>query len=121
MHGFGLSNKTCKWFDSYLTNRKQCTIANDCVSDLKCVTYGVPQGSVLGPVLFSIYINSLPDIDDFNICLYADDAVMSVQDPIKMQSSLNMLAEWCKKNSLTVNEKNGCFTIIYIKYILFSH
>ena len=105
LSGLGLSNNTCNWFKSYLTDRKQCTIANDCISTYKPVVYGVPQGSVLGPVLFSIYINSLPQIDDFNITLYADDAVISVHDHVKMQSCLNSLSAWCKKNSLTVNEK----------------
>ena len=59
----------------------------------------------MGPVLFSIYINSLPKIDNFDITLYADDAVISVTNHIKMQECLDKISKWCIDNSLTVNEK----------------
>ena len=105
LEGFGLSKNTCTWFRSYLTLRNQQTRANNCLSSSLPVQYGVPQGSVLGPVLFSIYINSLPDVADYDITLYADDAVLSVTHPDKMNECLALVSDWCTQNSLTVNEK----------------
>ena len=101
----GLSENSISWFKSYLHQRKQKTIANNTLSTEKTITYGVPQGSVLGPVLFSIYINSLPKIYDFDITLYADDAVISLSCPIRMQHAINLISQWCVRNCLTVNEK----------------
>ena len=101
----GLNEQACGWFNSYLTLRTQCTIANDCISPSRTIIYGVPEDSVLGPVLFSIYINSLTKIYDFNITLYADDAVISITAPERMHELLPVLSKWCINNSLTVNEK----------------
>ena len=70
MKNYGIRGVTYKWFASYLRNRKQFTaIGNNSseVNDIKC---GVPQGSVLGPLLFLIYVN---DIHKVNIKLFADD------------------------------------------------
>jgi hypothetical protein len=65
----------------YLTDRHQATVVNDCKSESLPVKFGVPQRSVLGPLLFSIFCNGLPDVvddEDENIKMYADDTTLYV-------------------------------------------
>ena len=99
-----------EWLKSYLIGRIQRTSANNCISQDRVVVCGVPQGSILGPLLFLIYIN---DIDgqakDCKIKIYADDTVAyaSSDNPREafkwVQAELNRLQGWCKKNQLTIN------------------
>ena len=101
----GLNTRTCNWFKSYLTNRKQRVCINGTLSSLETITYGVPQGSVLGPLLFLVYINDLPKaIPCCSTTLYADNAVISCTDYRVMKNALVNLSKWCKNNSLTPNE-----------------
>ena len=68
-----------KWIKSYLTNRSQSTIANNSISTLLPINCGVPQGSILGPLIFLIYINDLVDsLGTIHARLYADDTALSV-------------------------------------------
>ncbi len=83
----GLSEHVMLWFTAYLKGRNQCVQVEGVRSDLLEVVKGVPQGSVLGPLLFSIYINCLDfNIDKARFHLYADDTIVYCSAPSKQQS-----------------------------------
>ena len=74
LHFYGIGDGELLFFRSYLQNRTQCCSVNGHISTLQKVTYGVPQGSILGPLLFIIYMNDLPAfVQEANITMYADD------------------------------------------------
>ena len=75
---FGISGIQLKWFESYLSNREQQCQIDDQLSTPKQIKCGVPQGSILGPLFFLLYINDMPDcLQNSNPSLYADDTVIS--------------------------------------------
>ena len=115
---------------NYLYNRKQITIANGILSDKRNITCGVPQGSILGPLLFLLFINDMPDvIQNSGIKLYADDAVLyysssSITNTINIQKENNIrIAKWCAKNNLTIScVKTKCMWITgKLKIDTFDH
>ena len=107
---YGIKGEAISWFNTYLTNRKQQVAINNCKSDFKQISYGVPQGSILGPLLFLLIINDLP-LYTSNVFtdLYADDTTLyDVQDSMEqiennLQSSLNNLQIWCRSNGMILN------------------
>ena len=112
LRSYNFGDSSIKWIDSYLNQRKQSTLLNNYKSNLKNVTCGVPQGSILGPLLFLVYINDLSTIIKHSkVLLYADDTVLYRQidrakkaaDTTKLQSDLNHLSNWCRVNKLTIN------------------
>ena len=107
------------WFESYLSNRCQVTVCNGTKSSPETVQIGVPQGSILGPLLFTLYINDLPDyLEHCDVTLYADDTVLFISDKslhnIKsyMNSDLEKLNNWLKLNHLTLSISKSKFMII---------
>ena len=78
LSGLGLSKHSVDWFQSYLTQREQRLKLDGLMSDYEHIDYGVPQGSILGPVLFIIYINSLnQELTQSKSIMYADDIILS--------------------------------------------
>ena len=97
-------------FRSYLSHRKQYVNLNGNSSTLKDLTIGVPQGSILGPLLFLVYINELPSLSDLsNFTLFADDTTVAIRDnnienlSSKCNTVLELLNSWSIKNRLTIN------------------
>ena len=103
----GLDDLTTQWFQSYLSERTQCVIMNNMTSKLLPLTYGVPQGSILGSIFFSIYINEISEILSCNVILYADDTVILHDDVSVLQDNLNTIMNWCNDNLFTINAKKS--------------
>ena len=96
---YGIRGSTHKWSSSWLSERSQKVVLDGQASDPVPVLSGVPQGSVLGPVLFLIFINDLLDNIRSSVRLFADDCVLyrNIKSPIDMQilqDDLNSLAQW---------------------------
>ena len=97
---YGISEQSVKWIDSFLSNRTQTVLLENKSSNTIPVTSGVPQGTVLGPILFLIYINDLPDyLKHSQIRLFADDSIIyrtikSQSDCLKLQEDIEAAIKW---------------------------
>ena len=101
---YNFSSDACVLIQSCLSNRKQLVKINDHNSALREVKIGVAQGSVLGPILFLIYINDLINSAPmFNDILFADDINIFSKDPQLLKENLKHIEEWCLANKLVLN------------------
>ena len=107
MHHYGIRGIALNWFKSYVENRKQYNGVESSLLSIRC---GVPQGSILGPLLFLIYINDLANVCKYTMPIfYADDSNLfqnwkNLEDiEMKINSELTEVAEWLKVNKLTLN------------------
>ncbi|XP_019632664.1 PREDICTED: uncharacterized protein LOC109476223 [Branchiostoma belcheri] len=101
---YGIKGKPLQWIGSFLTGRKQRVVVNGSRSSWAPVSSGVPQGSVLGPVLFTLYVNDMPEVVDSTLKLFADDtklyrSVGESQDCQELQNDLDKLQDWAMKYS----------------------
>ena len=89
----GISGNLLTFLENYLTNRKQGVVLNGVMSDILPMFAVVLQGRILGPILFLVYINDLPDDFKCNINLFADDSIIwdVVHDPISSTANINMI------------------------------
>ena len=91
LHGYGVAGKLLRWIEAFLSGRKQKVVVNGSHSDLVPVKSGVPQGSVLGPLLFLLYVNDIPSVVDCTAKMFADDT--KVYSSVSMQSNTDAQAE----------------------------
>ena len=104
----GVQGRTLGWIESFLLGRSQTVVLNGESSDELAVLSGVPQGSVLGPILFLLYINDLSENLQSQVRLFADGtavylAVQGPDDSEKLQNDLNLLQEWEEKWDMEFN------------------
>ena len=106
------------WISSYLSLRNQCVVVNGASSDSVQVISGVPQGSVLGPLLFSIYIDSVTSLNlSSNLVLYADDILLYMPivndtDCAALQSDIDKILNWTTANLMSFNSSKCKHMII---------
>ena len=116
---FGFVDNSIAWVTNYLSNRSQVVSLGTSLLSPLAVENGVPQGSILGPVLFTLYINELPSCINFsNVIMYADDTVIfffSSAQLMKIELKLNMeltsLSEWLCGNKFLLNLKKTEFMV----------
>ena len=111
---YGISGTALHWFSSYLINRKQYVELNNTSSTISTLSIGIPQGSILGPLLFLIYINDMPNARNaFKFILYPDDSTLfsTIEYTLPMWANVNSMLdeeinrvyEWLVANKLVLN------------------
>ena len=109
-HGFSIYGPLLRWFKSYLSNRRQRVTVLGCTSPETLVTSGVPQGSILGPMLFLLHVNDLPDaVQNSKVACFADDTkifkrIDTASDAALPQQDLGNLEHRSKSSGLGFNE-----------------
>ena len=114
---YGLTNKAIALLKSYLSNRKQYVQLSDVRSSVRPISVGVPQGSILGPLLFNIFINDIvKSSTKFNFILYADDTTLNStldsfgQDAVELQN----IFKWLDVNRLCLNVAKSKFMLFHM-------
>ena len=112
LHDLGVRGALLKWIEAFLTGHSQQVVVNGAKSNPTPVISGIPQGSVLGPVLFVIFVNDLPDCVKCQIKLFADDAKLhasckqaGLQAQTQLQADLRALENWSATWLLSFNQK----------------
>ena len=112
LRAFGVGKRSVEWIQSYLLNRYQFVSVNGVSSEKLCIQSGVPQGSVLGPLLFIVFINDLPQmVQDSVVDIFADDTTLSHASHLTnvnathcaLQTSVDNLVKWSDDNFMVLN------------------
>jgi hypothetical protein len=116
---YGIRGPALQWLKSYITDRQQFAFVNGKNSTMQKITCGVPQGSVLGPLLFLIYTNDIGNCTESKVRLFADDTNCFVRSDnyadLKkvITGTLKEIFKWCSDNKLTINIDKTCYSIFH--------
>ncbi len=125
LSSIGVSDDSLKWFESYLMDRKQSTKVEGKCSSVREIRHGVPQGSILGPLLFLLFINDL--CDSVELCgtsMYADDTAIfymstSMEElQLPLQYDMQTISYWMRENRLSLNASKTKFMLVGPKHRL---
>ena len=111
MKEIGFDGKIALWINNFLENRQQQVVVNGCRSKPSTVKSGVPQGTVLGPILFLLLINDIDkNIEESKVSIFADDtrifrAISTINCVERLQNDLELLYKWEKDNNMKFNSK----------------
>ena len=123
----GVSGPLLTWLQSYLSGRQQRVVLEGTYSEWQHVTAGVPQGSILGPLLFLVYINDMVNDIQSETFLYADDSLLldivesPVESAIKLNADLVSVANWAKKWDVIMNASKTRSMVFSVKKEKNSH
>ena len=115
---YGIRGTCLKFFESYLESRYQFVKLENSKSIISLINFGVPQGSILGPLLFLLYINDLPEATNLFVKLYADDTFLCAQnkDFNLLENEVNLelrkVFDWMSSNKLTLNISKSKYMIV---------
>lgn len=117
LESYGIRGNVLQWFTSYLTDRQQCVRIGEHTSDFRAISFGVPQGSILGPTLFLLYMNDITSLQlqNADILCYADDTVLIFHDKSwqsvhrRAEDGMMIVADWLNSNLLSLNTKKTKF------------
>jgi hypothetical protein len=116
---YGIRGIALEWFKSYLSNRTQYVYYNSCKSNVKDIRSGVPQGSILGPLLFILYVNDIGTTSSLlNFTMYADDTTLLYSDHDlatkipTINNELQEVSKWFKANKLSINAAKTNYMIM---------
>ena len=133
MKEYNFAEETIEWFSSYLLGRSQCVQVESSMSPTIPVPWGVPQGSILGPQLFLLFINELPDIvkepveqdedtdedvNDYEVVVYADDNSPIAADALpqalqeKIQHEADVVTKWFSKNDMVCSSEKTKLLVV---------
>ena len=116
---YGIHGIISDWFESYLTDRTQTTQVEASISTKGKILFGVPQGSILGPLLFLIYINDTSRVSSkLNFYLFADDknilyAINNLKSLESVKEQLRKVCEWLNTNKLSLNTSKSNFVVFH--------